>query len=151
MYLLSFIIFDNNTTPYIHEHKFKLDDLDTFNASLVSNVYTLKNEGDSYKWNNEVHATNVATIPNNRNNIIDNTIWVEYDGEGFSNDGFAVDGIKDRFDVSFGSEDYGSENVTDTKSWESNVYEASEDEYKITSSRKVNGTVYFDEISGITK
>ena len=151
MYLLSFIIFDNNTTPYIHEHKFKLDDLDTFNASLVSNVYTLKNEGDSYKWNNEVHATNVATIPNNRNNIIDNTIWVEYDGQGFSNDGFAVGGIKDRFDVSFGSEDYGSDDVTDTKFWESNVYEVSENEYKITSSRKVNGSVYFDEISGITK
>jgi hypothetical protein len=56
MYLLSFLILDNNGTPYIHEHKFKLDNLVTFNDTLVSNVYTLKAEGDSYKWNNKVDA-----------------------------------------------------------------------------------------------
>ena len=41
-YLLSYVLIDNNGTPYIYEHKFKITSLEDFESSLKTNVYTLK-------------------------------------------------------------------------------------------------------------
>lgn len=148
MYLLSFLILDNNGTPYIHEHKFKLDNLVTFNDTLVSNVYTLKAEGDSYKWNNKVDAEQVATIPFNEKSLLSNEIWVEYDGKGDSNNGFDIGENNyidnPNIDVNFDYNDYGSSNTTNTKIWKSTVYEGSAYRYKYNSTRQVTGRVDFD-------
>ena len=149
-YLLSFMILDNNATPYIHEHKFKLDDLDTFNSSLVSNVYTLKGDGDSYKWNDKVNATAVSTIPYNEKSVLDNGIWEQYAGTGVSNKGFDLFG-NNIFDVNFGNEDYGSNTTTAVKTWTSKVYEGSAYEYRYNSTRKVTGKVNFDKTCVIKK
>ena len=138
LYLLSFILFDKNETPYIHEHKFKLIDLDNFNASLVSNVYTLKNEGDSYKWNDNVSAEKVSTIPYNEKT--DNTIWESYDGQGNSNEGFFDDAS---FNVDFSEEDFDNNINSNYKSWKSMVYEGSEFEYTLKPNRKVTGKIDF--------
>lgn len=150
-YLLSFMILDNNTTPYIHEHKFKLDDLETFNSTLVSNIYTLRNEGDSYKWNNKVEATEASTVPNNIKSILDNTIFVQYDnGKGASNTGFDVHGNDgNAFEIVL--DDYGIRDTTYTKTWDSTVYEVTQDAYKINSTRKVKGYMHFDEGNIIKK
>ena len=151
IYLLSFIVFDNNATPYIHEHKFKLGDLETFNASLVSNVYTLKGEGDSYKWNDAIDVTSASTIPNNNKTILDNTIWVEYFGEGASNNGFDINNTENNFfKVYFYNEDFGSSSQSSTKTWISMVYEGDVNSYRYNKSRKVTGDVIFDKNSKIT-
>lgn len=155
MYLLSFLILDNNGTPYIHEHKFKLDNLVTFNDTLVSNVYTLKAEGDSYKWNNKVDAEQVATIPFNEKSVLSNEIWVEYEGKGNSNEGFniGIDPTPDNpdDDINFDYDDYGDDDTTSTKIWKSFVYEGNAYEYKYNSVRKVEGFVEFDSNSIIKK
>ena len=41
-YLISFILIDKNGTPYIYEHKFKINSLEDFEQSLKTNIYTLK-------------------------------------------------------------------------------------------------------------
>ena len=146
LYLLSFILFDKNETPYIHEHKFKLIDLDNFNASLVSNVYTLKNEGDSYKWNDNVSAEKVSTIPYNEKT--DNTIWESYDGQGNSNEGFFGDAS---FNVDFSEEDFDNNINSNYKSWKSMVYEGSEFEYTLKPNRKVTGEIDFENSCKIIK
>lgn len=146
LYLLSFILFDKNETPYIHEHKFKLIDLDNFNASLVSNVYTLKNEGDSYKWNDNVSAKKVSTIPYNEKT--DNTIWESYDGQGNSNEGFFGDAS---FNVDFSEEDFDNNTNSNYKSWKSMVYEGSEIEYTLKPNRKVTGKIDFENSCKIIK
>lgn len=43
LWLISFVLKDRNETPYIIQHKFKLDNLEYFDGSLKSNVYTIKN------------------------------------------------------------------------------------------------------------
>ena len=45
-YLISFVIMDNNGTPYLYEFKFKLSSLEDFESSLTTNVYTLGNTED---------------------------------------------------------------------------------------------------------
>ena len=50
-YLITYILNDGNGTPYLYEHKFKLNSLQDFESSLLTNVYTLKelkNENDVY-------------------------------------------------------------------------------------------------------
>lgn len=42
LFLFSFILIDNNGTPYIHEYKFKCDTLQYFQGSLKSSLYTIK-------------------------------------------------------------------------------------------------------------
>lgn len=41
-YLISFVVMDDNGTPYLYEFKFKLSSLDDFESSLQTNVYTLR-------------------------------------------------------------------------------------------------------------
>lgn len=45
-FLLTFIVYDNNDTPYMYEYKFKINTLKDFNDSLISSVYTIKNVVD---------------------------------------------------------------------------------------------------------
>ena len=50
-YLISYILMDENGTPYIYEHKFKMTSLIDFESSLKTNIYTLKqlkNDDDIY-------------------------------------------------------------------------------------------------------
>lgn len=41
-YLISYVIMDENGTPYIYEHKFKITSQEDFEDSLKTNVYTIK-------------------------------------------------------------------------------------------------------------
>ena len=62
-FLLSFVFNDLNGTPYIYEHKFKVNDLQTLHGSLVSNIYTLKGTQIGYTYNSTLDGEVVATIP----------------------------------------------------------------------------------------
>jgi hypothetical protein len=42
-FLISYVLVDNNGTPYIYEYKFKIDNLEYFLGSLITNVYSIKN------------------------------------------------------------------------------------------------------------
>lgn len=88
-YLIAYSLSDPNGTPYIYQHKFKLGDIDTFNETLQSRLYTLTTSGDSYKWNDsfDFDKISVNVIPNNGDSIVENTIWDSYNGEGHANEG----------------------------------------------------------------
>lgn len=59
-YLISFVIIDENGTPYIYEFKFKMTSVEDFESSLKTNVYTLKTiENDT-----DVYWTKNSTISN---------------------------------------------------------------------------------------
>lgn len=71
-YLISYVLMDENGTPYIFEYKFKITSLDDFESSLKTNVYTLKelnynDEGEllSPYWikANNLTDTSVKTYP----------------------------------------------------------------------------------------
>ena len=85
---------DKNNTPYIYEYKFKLNDTKTFNDSLRSNVYTLKNEGVSFKWNEKLSPNNVTTHPNNFKSLGENTIFEYCERSNFGEDDSYFDGNK---------------------------------------------------------
>lgn len=71
IYLLAYIIYDMNGTPYIYEHKFKITDIETFHDSLVTNLYTIKsivNEdgeviGLNYVYNEQIDGGIKTSIP----------------------------------------------------------------------------------------
>lgn len=87
IYLVAFVIYDMNGTPYIHEYKFKMIDLETFHDSLVSNVYTIKNitneQGDvvdvSYRYNSDLDATISSSLPQNKQE--QRRIFIPYEQE----------------------------------------------------------------------
>ena len=41
VFLLSFVINDDNGSPFIYEYKFKISNIDTFHDTLISNVYSI--------------------------------------------------------------------------------------------------------------
>lgn len=46
LYLLAYLITDNNGLPHIYEHKFRMITTDVFNKSLTTNVYGIGEEDD---------------------------------------------------------------------------------------------------------
>ena len=72
IFLLSFVAYDNNDTPYMYEYKFKINTLEDFNDSLISSVYTIKSVIDIngniqdvwYLYNNKLsNSTTTAMLP----------------------------------------------------------------------------------------
>ena len=69
-FLLTFVAYDNNDTPYMYEYKFKLNTLEDFNDSLISSVYTIKNVIDVdgniqdiwYLYNNKLTNTTITAM-----------------------------------------------------------------------------------------
>lgn len=94
IFLLTISIRDKNNTPYIYEYKFKLNDTKTFNDSLRSNVYTLKNDGVSFKWNEKLSPNNVTTHPNNFKSLGENTIFEYCERSNFGEDDSYFNGNK---------------------------------------------------------
>ena len=78
IYLLAYIIYDMNGTPYIYEHKFKITDNQTFNDSMVTNLYTIKSVvndngeiiGYNYVYNSNINGGTKTTIPFDQANVI---------------------------------------------------------------------------------
>lgn len=70
-YLLAFVVYDMNGTPYIFEHKFKITDNQTLHDSLVTNLYTIKSVIDeqgnliscNYKYNSDIEGTISSMMP----------------------------------------------------------------------------------------
>lgn len=117
IWLLTISDWDSNNTPYIHEYRFKLLDIATFAASLISNIYTLKDKGTTYTWNNKINATQASVIPNNALNVSDNTIFNYY-----SQDDGLVFFTPKTFTLTFSENDSGK-TVNGTKiKWDSNTY-----------------------------
>ena len=88
IFLLSLSLHDTNNTPYIYEYKFKLNDVQTFNDSLRTNVYTIKNEGVNFRWNDKINPYLYSSYPNNFKTLGENSLF-EYNekndfGEGDS-------------------------------------------------------------------
>lgn len=96
IYLLVFSICDKNSTPYIYEYKFKISDNFTFRDSLQTNIYTIKNEGTNYTWNDKLNATKASSIPNNTYPIGKNTIFRYYEQEDYGEE-FEREGYEDKF------------------------------------------------------
>ena len=68
-YLISFVVIDENGTPYIYEFKFKMTSVEDFESSLKTNVYTLKtieNDTDVY-WtkNSTISCDTRSSYPYN--------------------------------------------------------------------------------------
>lgn len=72
VFLLSFVIRDNNGTPYIYEYKFKCDTVDYFLGSLNSSIYTIKSVTDAngqiddvnYVYNNTLsYPSKISAFP----------------------------------------------------------------------------------------
>ena len=76
LFLISYCYIDSNSTPYIFEHKFKLDTMQYFCGSLVSSVYTIKKVVDAndnivdvnYRYNDRLTSpTKMVTFPQTSN------------------------------------------------------------------------------------
>ena len=125
-YLIAYTINDMNNTPYLYQHSFKIEDVKTFNDSLRSKVYTLKDNGENYKWNNDFTPEYVNSIPDagNKTNCI---IWESYAGTGKANSGFFDTDYWDYKKFEINITDFGSDN----DSWDSYVYLWDDFEYKL--------------------
>ena len=86
-YLIAFTVNDMNNTPYLYQHSFKIGDVKFFNDSLVSKVYTIKDDGECYKWNNDFNPEFINVIPEG-GTAASNIIWDSYAGTGKANTGF---------------------------------------------------------------
>lgn len=127
LYLIAYTLQDDNGTPFLYQHKFKLGDIDTFNDTMKSRVFSMNNDGADYKWNDVLDAKSINVIPNNNKSILNNTIWMRYIGDGQANTGL----------------DYGVNSaVTIDKipeTWTSEVWDWDELEYSLISDAKVSG------------
>lgn len=94
IFLLSLSLHDVNNTPYVYEYKFKLTDVKTFNDSLRTNVYTLKNEDVGFKWNDKINAYNFSTYPANFKTLGENTIFEYTEKSDFGEGGSFFNGNK---------------------------------------------------------
>lgn len=84
VWLISFIIVDRNETPYVFEHKFKLDNLEYFDGSLISSIYTVKDvlsetteqiDDLNFIYNDKIQPTLFTMMPNLESH--DKCIFVE--------------------------------------------------------------------------
>jgi hypothetical protein len=127
LYLIAYTLQDNNGTPFLYQHKFKLGDIDTFNDTMKSRVFSMINNGADYKWNDTFDAKSINVIPSNNKSILNNTIWMQYIGDGEANTGL----------------DYGvnSDVAINTipETWTSEVWEWNELNYSLLSDAKVSG------------
>ena len=86
-FLISYIIIDNNGTPYIFEHKFKCDTIEYFLGSLITSMYTIKNvlnENDeiidiNYSYNDKLTNPSISVSTPDVNNI--SSLIFKIDGE----------------------------------------------------------------------
>ena len=118
LFLLSVSDWDKNNTPYIHEYRFKCIDMHNFNGSLQTNIYTLKDDGTTYTWNDKIDASQATSLPCNFQSVKDNTIFQYY-----SNDtGIGVGFSPKKFDFMFGDTDSGNHVDGNKTMWGSNVY-----------------------------
>lgn len=126
-YLIAYTLQDNNGTPFLYQHKFKLGDIDTFNDTMQSRVFSMVKNGDDYKWNDMLDATSINVIPSNTNSILKNTIWVQYIGEGDANTGLDY-GVNSDVKIN-----------TLTETWQSEVWDWNELNYSLKQDGKVSG------------
>lgn len=135
-FLIAYTLKDLNGTPYIYQHKFKLGDIDTFNDTLQSRLYTLVSDGGSYKWNNELNAIYVNVLPSNNESVLKNTIFVPYDGVGDANDGID-DGITKIHKLN---------QVEDV--WKSTVYDWDNLGYSVITDASIGGKIRWSNTTG---
>jgi hypothetical protein len=127
LYLIAYTLQDNNGTPFLYQHKFKLGDIDTFNDTMKSRVFSMINNGADYKWNDTFDAKSINVIPSNNKSILNNTIWMQYIGDGEANTGLDY-GVNS--DVAIN---------TIAETWTSEVWEWNELNYSLLSDAKVSG------------
>ena len=101
IFLLSISIHDTNNTPYVYDYKFKLLDTKTFNDSLKSDVFTLKNDGVSFKWNNKINPYSFSVYPPNFKSLGENSIFEYNEKNDFGEDDSFFNGnkYKAKFDL----------------------------------------------------
>lgn len=101
IFTLCVSIHDTNNTPYVYEYKFKLNDVETFVKSLQTNVYTLKNQGVSFKWNDKLNSYHFSTYPANYKSLGENTIFEYSEKNDFGENDSFFDGnkYKAKFDL----------------------------------------------------
>jgi hypothetical protein len=101
IFTFCFSIQDNNNTPYVYDYKFKLNDVKTFNDSLKCNVYTLKNDGVGFRWNDKLIPNVFASYPSNTKTLGENSIFEYNELNEFGNDDSYFNGnsYKAKFDL----------------------------------------------------
>ena len=139
LYLIAYSLQDNNGTPFLYQHKFKLGDIDTFNDTLKSRVFSMINTGADYKWNDKLDAKSINVIPSNNKSILNNTIWMQYIGDGDANTGLDY-GINS--DVAIN---------TIPETWTSEVWNWDELNYSLISDAKVSGKLEWSSAKDTTQ
>lgn len=138
-YLIAYTLQDNNGTPFLYQHKFKLGDIDTFNDTMQSRVFSMVKNGNDYKWNDTFDAKSINVIPSNTNSILNNTIWVQYVGDGDANTGLDY-GINSDVKIN-----------TLTETWQSEVWDWDELNYSLLQDGKVSGKLEWSSAKDTTQ